>query len=196
MDIVRNSHASIGWVAIHRYMVLFAEVLGFASDVTTWTTKADACAAAYHKRWYNASVNGYSAGCQTSNVMALYLPGVVPTELVPTVVKSLVDDIRKHGNHTTSGIVGGASCLRVSSLTTAAHRHRHHVSQRATRVSIEAPSHSTRNGLRAGTPHPHPTHTHPLREHPHTPTLREHHTHRHSGNTHTHTPTPTNLFRH
>lgn len=59
-----------------------------------------------HNR-YNASVSGYSAGCQTSNVLALYLPGVVPSELVPSVVGSLVADIRLHGNHTTSGIVGG-----------------------------------------------------------------------------------------
>lgn len=34
-----------------RYMVLFASVLGLDADVAMWTSKADACAKAYHKRW-------------------------------------------------------------------------------------------------------------------------------------------------
>lgn len=81
------------------------QILGLPEDSSLWAAKFNASASAFHRRWYNSTEKGYCLGSQTANVMALYL-GAVPPSLVSTVVNSLVTDIRRNNNHTTSGIVG------------------------------------------------------------------------------------------
>lgn len=63
-------------------------------------------AEAFHRAFYNPEIGGYDGGTQASNVLAL-AGNLVPGELVPTVVESLVRTIRdKHHNHLATGFVG------------------------------------------------------------------------------------------
>eukprot|EP00054_Salpingoeca_dolichothecata_P025500 m.179111 g.179111 ORF g.179111 m.179111 type:complete len:1109 (+) comp25377_c0_seq1:111-3437(+) len=98
-----------------RLLIKSAKVLGKTSDAATYQTMYDHGAEQYHTKFYNASAQGYSLGSQTSNIMALTLPGVVPANLADTVAQSLVTDILQHENHTSSGIIG---CTFVFDLLT------------------------------------------------------------------------------
>lgn len=66
-----------------RYMVLFASVLGLEADVAMWTSKADACAKAYHKRWCEPSFICHAvfshihSGCERESFRYISLCGVL-----------------------------------------------------------------------------------------------------------------------
>ena len=57
--------------------------------------------------------NFYADGMQAAQVLALALPGVVPTNIRQTVVDYLVSDIRKQGTHLTTGITSTAELCPV-----------------------------------------------------------------------------------
>merc|ERR1712048_746716 len=75
---------------------------------------------AYHKRYYNATIGGYSPcigtlchgtsskGSQTSNAMALAI-GAPPTAAIANLVAAnLAADVKNFGDKTTCGVVGMA----------------------------------------------------------------------------------------
>ncbi|KAH3766526.1 family 78 glycoside hydrolase catalytic domain [Pelomyxa schiedti] len=83
-----------------------AALLNKESDSEYYAALYDSFAKEFHDAFYNQSIKGYAEGKQTANILALSLPGVVPSELQSDIVTSLISDISAHGNHSTSGIIG------------------------------------------------------------------------------------------
>ena len=80
-----------------------AEILGMNADADKYRNLAARIARAFNERCYDPFNHTY--GSQTANALALYWNLVSPDEVSP-VVHSLIDDIAKHENHFTSGILG------------------------------------------------------------------------------------------
>ena len=96
-------------------MITLSKILNNQTNVDKYTQLYNQLTEEFHTSFYNSTLNGYAGGHQTENVLALKLPNVVPSNLRPTVIKSLVDDIVKNGNHSTSGIIGCAAIYPVLS---------------------------------------------------------------------------------
>jgi len=88
-----------------KHLAELAGHLNMTSDQTKYQALYTQIGQDFHKAFYNQAVMGYAEGYQTSNVLALAIDAV-PMELKDTVVKSLLNDITKHGNHLTTGIIG------------------------------------------------------------------------------------------
>jgi len=78
-----------------------ATVLGKSADAAL----AGNIRAAFNAKYFNPVTGQYASNSQTANAMALQL-GLVAPEHRTAVLESLVADVRKNGNHTTSGDVG------------------------------------------------------------------------------------------
>lgn len=89
-------------------MITLSKIVGNQSNVDKYTRLYAQRANQFHLSFYNKTVNGYAEGYQTANVLALKLPKVVPDEIRPQVIKSLIDNLIANGNHSTSGIIGCA----------------------------------------------------------------------------------------
>lgn len=106
-------------------MLHFSEIAGAIGETGVAAQYAAQHAkgqAAYHARFYNATVGGYnpcssdnpvchgtsSAGSQTSNSMALALGAPPDQATAYRVAKNMADDVIAFGNRTTSGVVGMA----------------------------------------------------------------------------------------
>ena len=127
-------------VLAQRYMATVAAALGKGADSKKWAAAHDTLLAAYHHRYFNASVGGYSPcvhdrppagttgggktpmanrschgtsskGSQTSNALALAL-GAPPTKAIAqAVADNLAADVVGFGNKTTTGVTGIAWLL-------------------------------------------------------------------------------------
>ena len=60
----------------------------------------------FHQSFYNPNIQSYAEGYQTANILALRLPNVVPNNLKPIILKSLINNINNNNNHLSSGIIG------------------------------------------------------------------------------------------
>ena len=87
-------------------MITLSKILNNQTNVNKYSQLYDKLATEFHESFYNSSVNGYAEGYQAANVLALKLPNVVPSNLRPIVMKSLIDNIVQNDNHFTMGIVG------------------------------------------------------------------------------------------
>ena len=69
----------------------------------------------FNRVFYNTSGNFYADGMQAAQVLALALPGIVPTNVREAVVNQLVTNINQKHNHVTTGIVSTARIYPVLS---------------------------------------------------------------------------------
>lgn len=77
-------------------------VLGHTGDACEYQRLAESIRKAFHDRFWSDGVSGYGSGNQACNSIALYLD-LVPTDLRPLVVESLVADVERHDYHLTTG---------------------------------------------------------------------------------------------
>ncbi|CAF1173680.1 unnamed protein product [Didymodactylos carnosus] len=96
-------------------MIILSKVLNNETNVAKYSKLYDQLATEFHATFYNPLVNGYAAGYQTANALALKLPDVVPSNLRTSVIKALTDNIVANDNHLTTGSVGTAALFPVLS---------------------------------------------------------------------------------
>jgi len=82
-----------------------AKILGKDSEASYFEQLSTRVRDAYQKAFYRAGENTYATGSQTSLALPLAL-GLAPDSARSGLVQKLVDDIRRHGNHTTAGDIG------------------------------------------------------------------------------------------
>ena len=97
--------ASFHYILDLEILAYFAKLTGHSSDANEYQKRADVLKIAFHKYYYNETVNGYVNGTQTQNVLPLY-GNFVPEQLVDQVAKSLMEDITitNHMHLTTGGV--------------------------------------------------------------------------------------------
>ncbi|MCW2492900.1 MAG: alpha-rhamnosidase [Frankiales bacterium] len=88
-----------------RLLANMAQVLGQSADATRYTQLADAIAAGFTAKYFNADTDTYSPNTQLAYAMPLAL-GIVPAGHEQAVLGKLVKDIAAHDNHVTTGFVG------------------------------------------------------------------------------------------
>jgi len=82
-----------------------ATIIGNTNDSAVYQQYYNSLANEFHTTFYNPSI-GYADGKQTANVLALSLPGVVPSGELANVEMLLLNDIKNHQNHLSTGIIG------------------------------------------------------------------------------------------
>jgi alpha-L-rhamnosidase len=87
-----------------------AEVLGKKVEAREYFRRAARISAAFNRSFFHPETNQYATGSQSSNALALQL-GLVPEKMIAVVVKNLVDDIRQHQTHVTTGVVGTSALV-------------------------------------------------------------------------------------
>jgi len=92
-------------------MTKIAALLGHADDAARYAALAARESAAFNLRFWNAEKSFYDTGSQTANAMPLAL-GIVPEARRAAVLQHIVDDIRTHNDHITTGEVGYPYLLR------------------------------------------------------------------------------------
>jgi alpha-L-rhamnosidase len=112
-----NSHLISSFAFLHDVQVLLnmSKVLEKDSDTTIYSALYDQLTQEFHRVFFNTATNTYADGMQAAQVLALALPGVVPSNVKGAVVDNLVTDISKNGNHVTTGIVSNAQIYPVLS---------------------------------------------------------------------------------
>eukprot|EP00656_Telonema_subtile_P057673 TRINITY_DN9541_c0_g2_i4.p1 TRINITY_DN9541_c0_g2~~TRINITY_DN9541_c0_g2_i4.p1 ORF type:complete len:563 (+),score=74.38 TRINITY_DN9541_c0_g2_i4:1409-3097(+) len=96
------------------YLEDIAVAIGNTTGASLWRSKHGTAVKAWHSRYYNSTVGGYSPvdgeprGSQTSNSMALAL-GAPPDQVTrAATISALVENVEANGRHFTFGIVGSA----------------------------------------------------------------------------------------
>lgn len=79
-----------------------AEVLGKEAEQKHYLELSKKVADSFQKKFFNEKEGYYAQNSQASNTFPLYL-GIVPEKYKDKVLKNLVDDIKQHGNHFTTG---------------------------------------------------------------------------------------------
>jgi hypothetical protein len=82
-----------------------AELLDKPADAQSFQKEAEAVRSAMNAQLLHPDTGLYDRGSQTANAMALAL-GIVPEDLKATVMNRLVENIREHGSHVTTGDIG------------------------------------------------------------------------------------------
>lgn len=88
-----------------RLLANMAQVLGQSDDAAKYSQLADAIAAAFTAKYFDASTNTYAPNTQLAYAMPLVL-GIVPAGHEQAVLGRLVQDIAAHNDHVTTGFVG------------------------------------------------------------------------------------------
>lgn len=88
-----------------------AQILGKAEITAQLHDLGEKIKESFNRQFLNVETHQYASGSQTSNAMPLAV-GLVPGEHRTAVLENLIQDIRAHGNHTTSGDVGHCYVLR------------------------------------------------------------------------------------
>lgn len=91
-----------------------AQMLGHTDDSAKYRALADKVSDAFNSRYFDPLTGSYTNGSQCANALPLFLD-IVPQGKKAEVLKSLVDDIRKHGNRLTTGDVGNRYLFRALS---------------------------------------------------------------------------------
>lgn len=79
-----------------------AEVAGRKPEAARYKAMAEETAAAINREYWDEAAGGYAANNQASNAFALFL-GIVPEKNVSRVVDNLVEDVKAHDYHLTTG---------------------------------------------------------------------------------------------
>lgn len=79
-----------------------AEVAGRKSEVAKYKAMAEEVAAAMNREYWDESAGGYGTNNQSANAFALFL-GIVPEKNIQRVVDNLVEDVKAHDYHLTTG---------------------------------------------------------------------------------------------
>ena len=79
-----------------------AKILNKQDIAVRYAHIADETAKAINHHYWNEEIGGYASNNQASNSFALYL-GIVDTTRIPRVVNNLVNDVKKHDYHLTTG---------------------------------------------------------------------------------------------
>jgi len=79
-----------------------AKVIGRETDVTRYKALAKEILLAINREYWNEQTGGYAANNQACNSFALYL-GLPDETKAPRVIKNLVEDVKKHDYHLTTG---------------------------------------------------------------------------------------------
>jgi hypothetical protein len=82
-----------------------AALVDKSQDAQTYATEAALVKDAFNAKLFHPDRGQYDRGSQTANAMPLAL-GMVPPGYERAVLQQLVDDIRRHNNHVTSGDIG------------------------------------------------------------------------------------------
>jgi alpha-L-rhamnosidase len=85
-----------------RIIAHMAELTGLSADRIFYSALAEKTAAAFNATYWNEKAGGYGSNNQACNSFALFL-GVVGKENTSRVVKNLVDDVKNHNYHLTTG---------------------------------------------------------------------------------------------
>ena len=78
------------------------KITGRDVEAEHYKKMADEIAAAFNREYWNEETGGYASNNQASNSFALYL-GLVDDTKLPRVVNNLVEDVKKHDYHLTTG---------------------------------------------------------------------------------------------
>ena len=92
----------------------FAEVLGKRDDAQMFRALAEEIRGAFNGNLYDTATGRYGLGTQACQAFALYL-GLVPESQRDAALEVLVQDIKEHNGHLTTGIFGTKYLLEVLS---------------------------------------------------------------------------------
>jgi len=79
-----------------------ARIIGNAKDEIYYSQVAEDIKKAFNAAYWDEQIGGYASNNQASNSFALYM-GLVDEENKPSVIKNLVEDVKKHDYHLTTG---------------------------------------------------------------------------------------------
>jgi alpha-L-rhamnosidase len=85
-----------------RMLSQMAKIVGNEKDVSLYEKIAAYTATAFNKKYWNGQTGGYASNNQACNSFALFL-GLVNKENIPKVVTNLVNDVKIHSYHLTTG---------------------------------------------------------------------------------------------
>ncbi|CAF0869032.1 unnamed protein product [Adineta steineri] len=88
--------------------VNMSELLHRTDNVQKYSQFYQQLAEEWHRVFYNLTVNGYTDGSQSANILSLTLPTVVPNHLRTTVLNSLINSLVNTG-YFTGGIISVAA---------------------------------------------------------------------------------------
>jgi alpha-L-rhamnosidase len=101
-----------GYWKIATAMAGIAQALNHPEHALEYQHKAQAIAAAYHRAFFDPTTSTYSSGTQTAIALGLDM-GAPPQELHDSVLATLVERIRRSGNHLNAGMIGLPAIVRV-----------------------------------------------------------------------------------
>jgi alpha-L-rhamnosidase len=88
-----------------------AELLGKQAEAEEYFAQAESIKTAFNRRFFDPQKHIYATGSQTSQALPLEW-GLVPQDHIAGVMEKLLADIRRHGMHVTTGIIGTNSLMQ------------------------------------------------------------------------------------
>jgi alpha-L-rhamnosidase len=88
-----------------RLLAQSARILGYSADAERYEALLPIIRDAYQRAYFDPATSRYLSATQTLQAMPLYF-GITPAELVPGVLRVLLDDLNAHENHLTTGFLG------------------------------------------------------------------------------------------
>ncbi|CAF1125713.1 unnamed protein product [Adineta steineri] len=89
-------------------LINMSQILGYTNDTHNYMELYQQLAEEFHRVFFNSTSHFYADGTQTSQILALALPNVVPSNIRSLVLEHLVSDITQKNNHVATGIIGTA----------------------------------------------------------------------------------------
>lgn len=89
-----------------------ASILGYQESAEHYTKIAENIASAFHKKYYNPETGDYVNGTQTMNTVPLIF-GITPPELKEKTLGRIIENIKAHENHFTTGFLGTTYLFRL-----------------------------------------------------------------------------------
>ena len=91
-----------------------AGVLNKENDAKYYQELADKIAVAYQQKYFDETTGQYQGETQTANLLPVAF-GITPPELRESVVAKIVEDVKEHDNHLTTGFLGTKYLLPILS---------------------------------------------------------------------------------
>ncbi len=91
-----------------------AKVLNKEADAKYYQELSEKIATAYQQKYYNETTGQYEGETQTANLLPVAF-GITPPELREAVVAKIVEDVKEHDNHLTTGFLGTKYLLPILS---------------------------------------------------------------------------------
>ena len=111
----RGLIGSFGFLHDINLLIEMSKILGRTEDTNTYSALYQKLVQEFNQVFYNTSEKFYADGMQAAQVLALALPGVVPTNVREAVVNQLVTNIKQKDTHVTTGIVSTARIFPILS---------------------------------------------------------------------------------